>query len=67
MRQIRVWVHPKEIKNITEQGFPNTYSIQPEHGLVEMMISDEEFVTWQNRKGKAIQENEKSGKQMLFD
>jgi hypothetical protein len=66
-RQVKVWVHPNEMKNINELGYPQSYSLQPSNGLVEMTITSDEFQQWQMKKSNPIQERSFTGKQLLSD
>lgn len=66
-RQVRVWVHPKKIQQIHENGYPDSYSTTEQEGLVEMTISSEEFLQWQMKKTNPVQERALTGKQILCD
>lgn len=67
--QVKVWVHQKEIVNIREQGYPNSYELQPNKGkdFIEMTIGTEQFLEWQMKKLNPIQERSRTGKQILND
>lgn len=67
MRQVKVWVHPQEMKSINEMGYPQKYSLQPQQGLVEMTITSEEFQQWQMKHLNPVQERSFTGKQLLKD
>lgn len=67
MRQVKVWVHPNEMKNINEKGFPNSYSLQLKEGMVEMTISSAEFQQWQLKERTPMFERSFIGKQLLND
>lgn len=65
MNQIKVWVQEQQIKKIKENGFPDSYSFQPKEGFVEMSISGDEFLKWQQK--DKIQERANHGRQLLKD
>ena len=67
MRQVKVWVHPNEMKNINEKGFPNNYFLQLKEGMVEMTISSDEFQQWQLKERTPMFERSFTGKQLLKD
>lgn len=67
MRQVKVWVHPNEMKNINDKGFPNSYSLQLKEGMVEMTITSEEFQQWQLKERNPMFERSYTGKQLLKD
>lgn len=66
---VKVYVHQSEIKNIHEQGYPNSYHLQPNLGkdFIEMTIGTEQFLEWQMKKINPIQERSRTGKQILND
>jgi hypothetical protein len=55
------------MKSINELGYPQSYSLQPSNGLVEMTITSEEFLQWQMKQSNPIQERSFTGKQLLRD
>lgn len=67
MNQVKVWIHENQVKKVWEQGFPDSYSLQPKDGFVEMTISSEDFVKWQMKERNPIQERSRNGKQILND
>lgn len=65
MKQVKVWVHPQEMSQINKNGYPNSYSLQFQTGLVEMTISSNEFEKWQRKEGNSVEERVTTRKQLL--
>lgn len=65
MRQVKIWVSPQEVTQINQRGYPNSYSLIQQQGLVEMIITSEEFQRWENKEFNPVQERSLAGKQLL--